>query len=59
MFDLSIDKIASISHVMSVHRTMFVKPGMSNNHTQFNYGDKRASHPIPTLLPDSFTKTLE
>jgi hypothetical protein len=31
--DLSIDKVASISHAMSVHRTMFVKPSMSHNHT--------------------------
>jgi hypothetical protein len=31
--DLSIDKIASVSHAMSVHRTMFVKPSMSQNHS--------------------------
>jgi hypothetical protein len=48
MSDLSIDKVASISQAMSVHRTMFIKPRMSHNHTQFNYGDKRASHSIPT-----------
>jgi hypothetical protein len=42
--DLSIDKVASISHAMSVHRTMFVKPSMSHNHTQFTCGDKGASH---------------
>jgi hypothetical protein len=44
MFDLSMDKVASISHAMSVHRTMFIKPSMSHNHTQ----DKGASHSIPT-----------
>jgi hypothetical protein len=44
--DLSIDKVASVSHAMSIHRTMFVKPSMS--HTQFTCGDKRASHSIPT-----------
>jgi hypothetical protein len=48
MSDLSIDKIASISHAMSVHRTMFIKPGMSHNHTQFTCEDKRANHSIPT-----------
>jgi hypothetical protein len=42
--DLSIDKVASISHAMSVHRTMFVKPSMSHNHTQSTCGDKGASH---------------
>jgi hypothetical protein len=42
MSDLSMDKVASISHAMSVHRTMFIKPSMS--HTQ----DKGASHSIPT-----------
>jgi hypothetical protein len=35
MSGLSIDKVASISHAMSVHRTMFIKPSMSHNHTQF------------------------
>jgi hypothetical protein len=44
MSDLSMDKVASISHAMSVHRTMFIKPSMSRNHTQ----DKGASHSIPT-----------
>jgi hypothetical protein len=48
MSDLSIDKVASISHAMFVHRTMFIKPNMSHNHTQFNCGDKGASHSIPT-----------
>jgi hypothetical protein len=41
--DLSIDKIAFVSHAMSVHRTMFVKPSMSHNHTQVTCGDKGAS----------------
>jgi len=44
MSDLSMDKVASISHAMYVHRTMFIKPSMSRNHTQ----DKGASHSIPT-----------
>jgi predicted DNA-binding protein YlxM (UPF0122 family) len=44
MSDLSMDKIASISHAMSVHRTMFTKPSMSHNHTQ----NKGVSHSIPT-----------
>jgi hypothetical protein len=48
MSDLSIDKVASISHAMSVHRTMFIKPSMSHNHTQSTCGDKRANHSIPT-----------
>jgi hypothetical protein len=43
MSDLSMDKVASIPHAMSVHRTMFIKPSMSHNHTQ----DKGASHSIP------------
>jgi hypothetical protein len=30
---LSIDSIASISHVMPAHRIMFIKPSMSHNHT--------------------------
>jgi hypothetical protein len=42
--DLSMDKVASIFHAMSIHRTMFIKPSMSHNHTQ----DKGASHSIPT-----------
>jgi hypothetical protein len=44
MSDLSVDKIAYISHAMSVHRTMFIKPSMSQNRTK----DKGASHSIPT-----------
>jgi hypothetical protein len=45
MSDLSIDKVASISHAMSVHRTMFIKLSMSHNHTQSTCGDKGANHP--------------
>jgi len=48
MFDFSIDKVVSISQAMSVHRTMFIKPSMSHNHTQFTCGDKWANHSIPT-----------
>jgi hypothetical protein len=48
MSDLSIDKVASISHAMSVHRTMFIKPSMPHNHTQSTCRDKGANHPIPT-----------
>jgi hypothetical protein len=46
--DLSIDKVTSVSHAMSVHRAMFIKPSMSHNHTQFSCEDKGASHSIPT-----------
>jgi hypothetical protein len=42
--NLSIDKVAFVSHAMSVHRTMIIKYSMSHNHTQFTCGDKRASH---------------
>jgi hypothetical protein len=49
MFDLSIDKVASISHAMPVHRTIFVKPSMFHNHTKSTCGDKGANHSIPTL----------
>jgi hypothetical protein len=45
MSNLSMDKIASISHDMSVHRTMFI---MSHNHTQSICGDKGANQSIPT-----------
>jgi hypothetical protein len=31
--DLSIDSIASVSHAMPAHRTMFIKPSMFHNHT--------------------------
>jgi len=40
MSDLSIHKVASISHAMSAHRTMFIKPSMSHNHTLSTSGDK-------------------
>jgi hypothetical protein len=49
--DLSIDKIASGSHAMSVHRTMFIKPSMSHNHTQVTCGDKGASHKNCNSIP--------
>jgi hypothetical protein len=49
---LSIDSIASVSHDMPTHRTMFIKPSMSHNHTQSTCGDKGASdknfNSIPT-----------
>jgi hypothetical protein len=48
MTDLSIDKVAFISHAMFVHRTMFIKPSMSHNHTQFTCEDKGANHSVPT-----------
>jgi hypothetical protein len=44
--DLSIDKVASVSHAISVHRTMFIEPSMSHNHTHFTCGDKRVSHKV-------------
>jgi hypothetical protein len=40
------DKVASISHDMSVHRTMFIKPCMS--HIQSTCGGKGANQSIPT-----------
>jgi hypothetical protein len=43
MSDLSVDKIAYNSHAMSIHRTMFIKPSMSQKCTK----DKGASHSIP------------
>jgi hypothetical protein len=49
--DLSIDKIAYVSHAMSVHRTMFIKPSMSHNHTQATYRDKGASHKNCNSIP--------
>jgi hypothetical protein len=48
MSNLSMDKVASISHDMSVHRTMFIKPVMSHNHTQFVCGGKGVNQYIPT-----------
>jgi hypothetical protein len=35
------DKVASVSHDMSIHRTMFVKPVVSHNHTQSACKGKR------------------
>jgi hypothetical protein len=43
---LSMDKIASISHDMSVHKTMFIKPIMS--HTQSVCEGKWDKQSIPT-----------
>jgi hypothetical protein len=37
---LSIDSVASVLHAMPAHRTMFVKPSMSQHHTQSTCGDK-------------------
>jgi hypothetical protein len=48
MSNLSMDKVASISHDMSVHRTMFIKPIMSHNHTQSICGGKGVNQSIPT-----------
>jgi hypothetical protein len=48
MSDLSSDKIASISHAMSVHIIMFIKPSMSHNHTWFTGEVKGANRSIPT-----------
>jgi hypothetical protein len=44
------DKVASISHDMSVHRTMFIKPIMSDNYTQSICGGKGVNQSIPTCL---------
>lgn len=38
--NLNIDSVASVSHAMSAHRTIFVKPSMSQHHTQSTCGDK-------------------
>jgi len=48
MSKLSMDNVASISHDMYVHRTMFTKPVISHNHTHSVCKDKRANQPIPT-----------
>jgi hypothetical protein len=37
---LSIDSVASVSHAMPAHRTMFLKPSMSQHHTQSTCGNK-------------------
>jgi hypothetical protein len=39
-YSLSIDSVASVSHAMPAHRTMFVKPSMSQDHTHSTCGDK-------------------
>jgi hypothetical protein len=49
--DLSIDKVAFVSHAMYVHKTMFIKPSMYHNHTQFTCGDKGASHENCNSIP--------
>jgi hypothetical protein len=46
MSKLSMDKIATISHDMFVHKTMFIKPIMS--HTQSVCKGKGDNHSIPT-----------
>jgi hypothetical protein len=43
---MSMDKIASISHDISVYKTMFIKPIMS--HTQSIYKGKGDNQSIPT-----------
>jgi len=48
MSKLSMDNVASISHDMYVHRTMFTKPIMSHNHTHSVCKGKRANQSIPT-----------
>jgi len=48
MSKLSMEKVASFSHDMSVHRTMFIKPIMSYNHTQSICGGKGVNQSIPT-----------
>jgi hypothetical protein len=48
MSNLSMDKVASISHDMSVHRTMVIKPIMSDNHNQSICKGKWANQSIPT-----------
>jgi hypothetical protein len=42
------DNVASISHDMYVHRTMFTKPIISHNHTHSVSKDKWANQSIPT-----------
>jgi hypothetical protein len=48
MPNLSMDKVASISHDMSIHRTMFIKPIMSHSHTQSACKGKRENQSVPT-----------
>jgi len=42
------DNVASISHDMNVHRTMFTKPVISHNHTHSVSKNKGANQSIPT-----------
>jgi hypothetical protein len=49
--DIGIDNVAFVFHTMSAHRTMFIKPSMSHNHTQFTCGDKEASHKNCNFIP--------
>jgi hypothetical protein len=49
--DLSINSVASVSDAMPAHRTMFIKPSMSYNHTRSTYGDKGASHKNFNIIP--------
>jgi hypothetical protein len=42
------DKVASVPHDMSIHRTMFVKPIMSHSHTQSACKGKRENQSVPT-----------
>jgi hypothetical protein len=49
--DLSINSVAFVSHAMPIHRTMFIKPSMSHNHTQSTCGDKRVSHKNFNTIP--------
>jgi len=50
MSDLSMDKVASISHAMSVHRTMFIKPTCHyygvNGHIRPNCFHIRSQKPL-------------
>jgi hypothetical protein len=46
MSNLSMHKVSSVSHDMSIHRTMFVNPIMS--HTQSICGSKGVNQSIPT-----------
>jgi hypothetical protein len=48
MSKFCMDNVASISHDMFVHRTMFIKPIMSHNHAQYVCKGKRANQSIPT-----------
>jgi hypothetical protein len=49
MSNLSMDNVASISHDMYVHRTMFTKPVVSHNHTHSVSKNKGANQSIPSV----------